>query len=84
MVFFRLLELAAGHEPVRYRELLATHRPDSPARQPRPPSQPGPPPGRPPMAHSAPNRLRLNGYPYTCFAVTAELFAELGHALHRS
>jgi transposase-like protein len=27
MVFFRVLELAVGHDPVRYRELVATRRP---------------------------------------------------------
>ena len=27
MVFYRVLELAAGHEPVRYQDLIATKRP---------------------------------------------------------
>jgi transposase-like protein len=34
MVFYRVLELAAGHHPVRYHDLLATQHPGSPARQP--------------------------------------------------
>jgi len=34
LVFFRLLELAAGHDPVRYRELIATPRPTAPRQGP--------------------------------------------------
>lgn len=34
MLFFRLLELAVGHDPVRYRDLIHTRRP---TRTPRPP-----------------------------------------------
>jgi hypothetical protein len=48
LVFYRLLELAVDHEPVRYRELVATKRP---------PKTPLPPPlgrGNPPSLESPP------------------------------
>jgi transposase-like protein len=52
MVFYRVLELAAGHDPVRYRDLLATRQPGTPARQPpatrgHPPTLERPPAQRP-------------------------------------
>lgn len=34
LVFYRLLELAAGHDPVRYRDLIATPRPTGPRQGP--------------------------------------------------
>jgi DNA-directed RNA polymerase subunit RPC12/RpoP/transposase-like protein len=42
LVFYRLLELAVGHEPVRYRDLVA--RPKPKAKPPAPPGQRGHPP----------------------------------------
>ena len=52
LVFYRVLELAAGHDPVRYRDLIANPRPGSRPRLPpgtrgRPPSMERPPAGRP-------------------------------------
>jgi hypothetical protein len=35
MVFYRLLELAAGHDPVRFQDLLASRKPH--AQRPQPP-----------------------------------------------
>ena len=48
MVFYRLLELAVGHAPVRYQSLVATRRPRG--ELPRPPQTRGKPPSldRPP------------------------------------
>ena len=48
MVFYRVLELAVAHAPVRYQDLLATQRPR--AVPPRPPQARGHPPSleRPP------------------------------------
>ena len=53
MVFYRVLELAAAHEPVRYQDLIATKRPR--AVPPTPPQARGHPPSleRPP-----PNRVK--------------------------
>jgi transposase-like protein len=50
MVFFRVLELAIAHDPVRYRDLVVTPR--QVAAPPRPPVRRGHPPGleRPPAA----------------------------------
>ncbi len=42
LVFYRLLELAVAHQPVRYRDLIASPRPDSRPR--RPPANRGRPP----------------------------------------
>ncbi len=42
LVFYRVLELAAGHEPVRYRDLAADPKPK--AKPPAPPGQRGHPP----------------------------------------
>jgi transposase-like protein len=42
MVFFRVLESAVGHAPVRYRDLIVNHPP--PLRPPRPPLERGHPP----------------------------------------
>jgi transposase-like protein len=42
LVFYRVLELAAGHDPVRYRELVADSQPK--AKPPAPPGQRGHPP----------------------------------------
>src|SRR5213592_2485684 len=51
MVFYRLLELAAGHDPVRYRDLLAASRPRAgqapPGTRGKPPSMERPPAQRP-------------------------------------
>jgi transposase-like protein len=38
LVFYRVLELAAGHDPVRYRELIVTRRPRPRCRAPSAPS----------------------------------------------
>ncbi|MCA1677907.1 MAG: IS1595 family transposase, partial [Actinobacteria bacterium] len=44
MVFYRVLELAVAHDPVRYRELILNPRPNttqrSPARHARAPAEP--------------------------------------------
>jgi hypothetical protein len=52
LVFYRVLELAAAHDPVRYRDLIANPRPGTRTRQPpdnrgRPPSRERPPAKRP-------------------------------------
>jgi len=52
MVFYRVLELAVAHDPVRYRDLIAAPRPGTAPRTPpgtrgRPPSLERPPAGRP-------------------------------------
>src|SRR5881392_1584899 len=51
MVFYRVLELAAGHQPVRYRDLLAASRPRAgqapPGTRGKPPSMERPPAQRP-------------------------------------
>lgn len=51
MVFYRVMELAAGHTPVRYRDLLATSRPRPgqapPGTRGKPPSLERPPANRP-------------------------------------
>lgn len=52
LVFYRVLELAAGHDPVRYRDLIANPRPSGMPRRPpgtrgRPPSMERPPADRP-------------------------------------
>jgi hypothetical protein len=52
LVFYRVLELAAGHDPVRYRELIVTRRPQAvrtspPGTRGHPPSMERPPAGRP-------------------------------------
>lgn len=51
LVFYRLLELAVDHEPVRYRELIATTRPPTTLTRPlgrgNPPSLERPPANRP-------------------------------------
>lgn len=52
LVFYRVLELAVAHEPVRYGELIANPRPSASPRRPpssrgRPPSLERPPAGRP-------------------------------------
>ncbi|MEA2424349.1 MAG: hypothetical protein QOH13_759, partial [Thermoleophilaceae bacterium] len=52
LVFYRVLELAADHDPVRYRDLIANPRPGRQRRPPpgtrgRPPSLERPPAGRP-------------------------------------
>lgn len=52
LVFYRVLEFAAAHDPVRYRDLIANRRPGVASRQPpgnrsRPPTMERPPAGRP-------------------------------------
>jgi len=52
LVFYRVLELAAAHDPVRYRDLIANPRPSATPRQPpgargHPPSMERPPARRP-------------------------------------
>ncbi len=42
LVFYRVLELAVGHDPVRYRDLVAHPKPK--AKPPTPPGQRGRPP----------------------------------------
>ncbi len=57
MVFYRVLELAVGHDPVRYKDLIATRRPRKepptpPRTRGRPPSLDRPPANRPWRASS--------------------------------
>ena len=55
LVFYRVLELAVGHDPVRYRDLVSTTDPDDPApatRQPRETPELGPPAGATTVARS--------------------------------
>jgi len=72
MVFYRLLELAAGHDPVRFRDLIASKKPH--AQRPQPPQVRGHPPSldRPranwpwrtgELQLQLPVPLRLNEYP---------------------
>ena len=66
MVFYRVLELAVAHDPVRYQDLIATKRPRAvPSTPPQgrghPPSLERPPAKRP--SRTAGLGVRLNGYP---------------------
>ena len=72
MVFYRLLELAAGHDPVRFQDLLASKKPH--AQRPQPPQVRGHPPSLDRSRANWPWRtgelqlqlpipLRLNEYP---------------------
>ena len=67
MVFYRVLELAAAHEPVRYQDLIATKRPRAVSPTPPPdaraPAEPGAPSSEPPLENCRPGWVRLNGYP---------------------
>jgi hypothetical protein len=66
MVFYRLLELAVAHAPVRYEGLIAAKRPRAAPPIPpsaRTPAEPGAPSSEPPVESSWPGSLRLNGYP---------------------
>ncbi len=52
LLFYRVLELAAGHDPVRYRDLIASRRPRTapavpPGKRGHPPSMERSPAGRP-------------------------------------
>jgi hypothetical protein len=49
MVFYRVLELAVAHDPVRYQDLIVTQRPRAvpPRERGRPPSLERPPANRP-------------------------------------
>ena len=52
MVFYRVLELAAGHDPVRFQDLLAGKKPRPAAAAAQglgPPAEPGPSRGEPAM-----------------------------------
>ena len=67
MVFYRVLELAVAHDPVRYQDLIATKRPRAvPSAPPQgrghPPSLERP-PAKYPSRTAGPGRVRLNGYP---------------------
>ena len=73
MVFYRVLELAAGHEPVRYADLLASKKPRR-AKRARggtghPPSLERPAADRPWRTAEMQLQLpvRLSGYPRACF-----------------
>ena len=67
MVFYRVLECAVAHGPVRYQDLIASARhravPPTPSHARGHPAEPGPPSGAPPMENSESGLLRLNGYP---------------------
>ncbi len=64
MVFYRVLELAVGHQPVRYRDLgvnpKSKPRPPTPTRGTRPPADLGPATRRAPVASVL---TWSNGYP---------------------
>ena len=67
MVFYRVLELAVAHDPVRYQDLIATSRPRAMRLTPpyvrgHPPSLERPPANRP-WRIAALKLVRLNGYP---------------------
>ena len=67
LVFYRVLELAAAHDPLRYRDLIVNPRPSAQtahaAGNPRAPSQPGAFPRRSALESLPPGPLRLDGYP---------------------
>jgi hypothetical protein len=67
LVFYRVLELAAAHDPVRYRDLIVNPAPRQHearrARHPRAPSQPGASTRRPALENRPRAQLRLDGYP---------------------
>jgi transposase-like protein len=74
MVFYRVLELAVAHEPVRYQDVIATKRPRSGAAHATPgaraPAEPGAPSSEPPLENCRLEWVRLDGYPslpYTVF-----------------
>jgi len=65
MLFYRALQLAVGHDPVRYRQLVADPEPkpvppSPPGRRGHPPSLDRPPAGRP-WRRIRPKELRSNG-----------------------
>ena len=80
LVFFRVLQLAATHAPVRYQDLVAhTHPralpPTPPPTRGHPPSLERPPANRPWRAGGS-GLLRLNGYPRSRkYPVTARLLS---------
>ena len=80
MVFYRVLDLAVAHAPVRYKDLIASARPAGPAAsaaaRSRTPAEPGAPSSEPPMENKGPGLLRLNGYPRLAY------FAEVEHGFH--
>ena len=67
LVFFRVLQLAATHAPVRYQDLVAHTHPSGPpayaAAYPRTPAEPGAPTRKSPLESCGSGLLRLNGYP---------------------
>ena len=66
LVFYRLLGLAAGHDPVRYRNIVAGKRPRRsrrPASKARSSAEPGTAASRAAMEGHRPALLRLNGNP---------------------
>ena len=67
MVFFRVLELAVAHDPVRYQDLIANRRPrkvpPTPPAGARAPAEFGAASSEPPVENSRAGLLRLNGYP---------------------
>ena len=90
MVFYRVLELAAGHDPVRYDDIRATRKPRS-----KPPQQRGT--GHPPSldrpAAARPWRtaemqlqfpLRLSGYPGAAFLNWARALTFSKNRPHRT
>jgi hypothetical protein len=71
MVFYRVLELAVAHNPVRYHDLIATKQPRasavSAAAGARTPAEPGASSCEPPVENRGSGLLRLDGYPQTGF-----------------
>jgi hypothetical protein len=66
LVFYRVLELAVAHDPVRYRELVVNPRakakpPAAPGRRGHPASMDRPPANRPTLEGPRTALLRLNG-----------------------
>ena len=89
MVFYRLLELAAGHDPVRFQDLLASKKPH--AQRPQPPQVRGHPPSLDRSRANWPWRtgelqlqlpipLRLNEYPRSLLCRPRH-YADLGEGI---
>ena len=79
MVFYRVLQLAAGHEPVRYVDLLASKKPRRAKRAEggtgRPPSLERPAADRPWRTAGIQLQfpVRLSGYPGSIYRVSVRL-----------
>jgi len=65
LVFYHVLELAVGHDPVRYRDLVAEPKPKAkpPAGPARPPAEHRAATGGPALANRSPGIVRSAEYP---------------------